>query len=113
MNILESRRERLRREAEEEREAQRIEEERKANEQKMRAEAQRKKEENFLEQVKEEIKKNDIISFTVWEDSLKQIALNFLLSNGYTCVQNDTTSTKYTVHYVLTFARGEFVSQFK
>lgn len=113
MNILESRQERLKREAEEEREAQRREEERKDNERKMREEAQRKKEEYFLEQLKEKIKKNDIISFTIYEEELKQIALKFLLTNGYICVQNDAVGTKYTMYYVLTFAKGEFACQFK
>lgn len=76
-------------------------------------ERRKKQLEEFTEKVKEYAKGKDICAITTSDDEFKQISLDYMVKEcGYICVQNDTCCTKYTVHYVLTFAKPEYASKF-
>lgn len=114
MNILETKQERLKREAERQAEQQRLEQERIEEQRRRVEEEKQKKHDNFMEQMKVMSKTDSIISVTISDDTpLKQKVLQFFLTNGFTCVQNDVCGTKYTVHYVMTFAKDEMSVKFK
>lgn len=114
MGLWESKEERQKRLAESEKEEARLEQERREAERKRAEEARRKKLEDFLKYLEKETKTEDIIAVTISDNpDTKQAAMNYLLTHGYTCVQNDATCTKYTVHYVMTFVKDELAFKFK
>lgn len=72
------------------------------------------KEDKFMEEL-EQKKQKKIITLVLSDyegNDWKELAMNYLLENGYVCVQNDVTSTKCSAHYVLTFVRRDYTSFF-
>ncbi len=74
--------------------------------------------EEYIAELEDELtgEYTDIITIHLDDDYnafYKQIALNFMLKNGYVCVQNDSCCSRYAHHYDLTFVKKEFVDFFK
>lgn len=72
----------------------------------------------YIRELEDELtaKDSDIITIYLCDDDCawrKQIALNFMLKNGYICVQNDVSCTQYSRHYDLTFVKKEHADFFK
>ena len=94
-------------------EEQRLQEEKeKQEEERIKQEKSRKEKEDFLKALEDEIKAGKIVICVHTSNLFKQIACNYLIEQGYVCVQNDVVATNYSVHNMLTFVREEFASKF-
>lgn len=98
-----------------EQEAQRIRfQERRAEDEKKRQQEKQQRIDSFMKDLEGQLE-NKIITlvFGGYEgNEMKQAAMNYLLDKDYVCVQNDISSTQYSVHFVLTFVRTEQSSFF-
>jgi len=72
-----------------------------------RAEAQIKAKENFFHQKLENETKKDVICIETSDVWYKEVALNYLLTHGYICVQNEFSCTQTTCYHVMTFVKSD------
>ena len=91
-------------------EAQRLEKEKIEKAEKEIAE-QRAREKEFQNKLKEELK-NDIVCFRTYDTKQKEAYLNFFISNGYICVENNFSCTQSYYYYSLTFAKEHLKDRF-
>ena len=72
---------------------------------------QRAREKEFQNKLKEELK-NDIVCFRTYDTKQKEAYLNFFISNGYICVENNFSCTQTSCYYSLTCVKEHLKDRF-
>lgn len=91
-----------------------LEEQQEEEERKMEEDRERQEElDECIQEIDIDVRQNNpVICYCTDNTLFKEAAMNYLFKKGYVCVQNDVTSTQYTVHCVLTFVKKEFADSF-
>ena len=71
------------------------------------------KNKEILKKLDDKAELNSIVCIRIWDNDVKEAALNHMIKKGWICVQNDVCCDGHYVYYLLTFANKDAAASFK